>query len=113
MSLLPFGMLLVEFAHFEDGGVEVALITVGVSQVVAYGSILRSEPFRITIFDDGFIKLILFVKDQGQVGMSLPERGVETDCPPISVHGAGEIPGGVQSDAQIVISVWIVDIAGE
>src|ERR1700733_1560541 len=113
MSLLPFGMLLEEFAHFEKGGVKVALITVSVAQVVAYGSILRSEPFRITIFDDGFIKLILFVKDQSQVEVGLPKRGVETDCPPISVHGAGEVPGGVQSDAQVVISVGIVDIAGQ
>ena len=52
VPLLPFGMLAIELVQFSDGRVEVAFVTVGVSKIVADGSLARREFFGYAVFLD-------------------------------------------------------------
>ena len=76
VPLFPLRMLAVKLAQLEHGGVELALVAVGVAKVVAHGSFLGREPLGFAIFGDGLVQLVLFVQNQPQVGVGLPESRV-------------------------------------
>src|SRR5258708_17881110 len=113
MALLPFGMFRVEFAQFVHGGVEVVFIAVSVAQVGANGSFLRREALGFAILGKGFLKLVLFVQNQRQVGVGLPEILIEVNGMAVGVDGGGEVSVGRQGNAQGIISVRLLRMPGE
>src|ERR1700691_726348 len=113
VPLLPLGVLAVKIAQFENRRVEVALVAVGVAQVVANRRFLGRKTLGFPIFGDRFLELVFFVQNQRQIGMSLPEGRVQMKSLAIGGDGGGHVSLGVQGDAQVVVGIHVTGIAGE
>src|SRR5215831_3191565 len=79
MSLLPLRMLPVEFFHLCDGSVIVALIAIRISEVVPNRGLARRQFLCQSVFRDRLWQVSLFMTDQTEVGMRLPEHGPQLE----------------------------------
>src|ERR1700680_1466560 len=73
MALFPVRMLAVKFAQFGDGRVEIAVVAVGISEIVADGSFVWGDVFGFAILRDGLIEFAVLVQDQAKIAVSFPE----------------------------------------
>src|SRR5260370_35365373 len=99
-------MLPIQLVQLEHSGIVIALVAVGVAQVVADRSFLRSQSLGFLILDNGFSQFILFVQNQRQVGARLPESWIEMNGLPIGADGSGQVSVGIAKELQVVIRVW-------
>src|SRR6202049_2374924 len=73
MALFPVRVPAVKFAQFGDGRVEIALVAVRISEIVADGSFVWGEVFGFAILRDGLIEFAVPVQDQAKIAVSFPE----------------------------------------
>src|SRR6202023_3607513 len=79
MALFPVRVPAVKFAQFGDGRVEIAVVAVRISEIVADGSFVWGDVFGFAILCDGLIEFAALMQDQTKIAVSFPEGWPQLD----------------------------------
>ena len=93
--------------------VVVALVAIGVAQIVTHHGLVRRQPLGLEIFRDGSVKALHVVQEQSQVVMCLPQLRVQRNRLPVRGCGCVNVALVAKRDSQVVVHVGIIGVAGK
>ena len=77
MASLPAGIHLEEFVKLGNGSIEIALVTVGIPEIVSNHSFLGRQTLGLKILGDGLVKSAQIMQQHSEIIVSLPKPGVQ------------------------------------
>src|SRR5260370_4354677 len=113
MPLFPIRVLPVKFAQFGDGRVEIAVVAVRISEIVADRSFVWGDVFGFAILCDGLLEFAVLMQDQAKIAVGLPERTPTAHGITLGGLRGNEPSISMQGNAHVVVRVGIVGIASQ